>query len=932
MRKPRRKFGKKKLSVIIAMGTVLLGAGSVYANVGNPFGTSLVGRQSDGSVLTDVNQFVTPAGQQIEFGGNPISVKVRPDSKTAAALIGRDNYGGNGINIVDLKTGKLVATNFSLKLTHMWGLAYSPDGNHLYATGSSGTTGKVVIMSLAADGTPTIEKTINLPQAAVAGNINPQDIVVGPDGKSLLVALNRNNTLGVIDLQTYELTAQIPVGNAPTSVIVSGGNAYVTNVGGKTAEPGDFTVDSSGTPIIAEPTGSSASGTVSVVDLSNNTVVKTVEVGLQPARMTVSDNHVFVANTNSDTVSVIDTKTNEVVHTIDVEPYPEAPLGSAPNAVTMIGDHQLAVSLGRNNAVAVYDWKKPSSKPQLKGLMPTAWFPVDIAIDAENNRLLVANADGVGSLGPERTLAIQGTTVTGHSSYAQQGSLSMIPYPSNKDLVKGTDEVYANNNLFDVAGRNAKPRHNKKPVAIPERIGEPSTIKHIFYIIKENRTYDQVFGDIGKGNSDPALTQFGENVTPNMHELANTYQLLDNFYTSGIQSASGHQWVMQGTNTDYEDKETDVGNVRSYPGGAGDSLAYASTGHIWDNALKHNLSVANFGEDTTAFTGSQPFGTWTDWYNDYLILSGQKQGDLHVPIGDYQAISDIPSLNPITYKPFPTFDNGIPDQYRYEIFKQKFDEYVKNDNLPQLTQMWVMADHTSGTATGAPTPQAAVADNDLAVGKIVDLISHSPYWKDSLILITEDDSQNGLDHVDGHREPALIISPWSKRDVVDSHYWTVINMVRTIEQILGLPPMNQNDAAAMPLSELFTNKPDFTPYNVVPNRIAIDTLNGQPGANEPAPVITSQVASGTQNQNTGDLQKQDTTDLEKQWTVWSNENQVYFTGNQAAPDIVNANMLNHVTWYATKGYDQPYPGDDKVLTPAEVAEQPESSAPSPAIN
>ncbi|SFJ12274.1 40-residue YVTN family beta-propeller repeat-containing protein [Paenibacillus sp. UNC496MF] len=935
MAKTGRKIGKKKLSVIAAVGTVLLGAGSVYANVGNPFGTNTVGRQDDGSVLTDVNQFVTPAGQQLEFGGNPISVKVRPDGKTAAALIGRSNYGGNGINVVDLATGKLLTANFPLKLSTMWGLAYSPDGSHLYATGSSGSTGKVVIMSLAADGTPTIEKTVDLPQAAVGGNINPQDIMVGPDGKTLLVALNRDNTLGVLDLQTYQLTARIPVGSAPTSVVVSGNFAYVTNVGGRTAEPGDFTVDSSGTPIVAEPTGSSANGTVSVVDLATNTVVKNVEVGLQPARMTVADNQVFVANTNSDTVSVIDAKTNDVVQTIDVEPYPDAPNGSAPNAVTMIGDHQLAVSLGRNNAIAVYDWKKHSSNPQLSGLMPTAWFPVDLAVDPANGRLLVANADGVGSLGQERTLTIQGISVSGHSSYAQQGSLSLIPFPTKKDLVKGTDEVYANNDWFDISGRNAKPRNNKKPVAIPERIGEPSTIKHIFYIIKENRTYDQVFGDMGKGNSEPALTQFGENVTPNLHALANSYQLLDNFYTSGIQSASGHQWVMQGTNTDYEDKETDTANVRSYPGGAGDSLAYASTGHLWDNALKHNVSVVNFGEDTTAYTGTKPFGTWTDWYNDYLILSGQKQGELHVPIGDYQAKTDIPSLDPITYKPFPTFDNGIPDQYRYEIFKQQFEEYVKNDNLPQFMPMWVMADHTSGTATGAPTPQAAVADNDLAVGKIVDLISHSKYWKDSLILVTEDDSQNGLDHVDGHREPALVISPWAKKGIVDSHYWTVINMVRTIEQILGLPPMNQNDAAALPLSELFTDKPDFKPYNVVPNRIALDTLNGQPGSNLPAPVMTGSAASGTEakeSESAAADQTQAAKEIEKQWTAWSNANQAYFTGKSAAPDKVNANMLNHVTWYATKGFDQPYPGDSKVLTPAEAAEQPQSSAPSPAIN
>ncbi|MBB3130712.1 YVTN family beta-propeller protein [Paenibacillus rhizosphaerae] len=910
----RKKLGKKRGVALISLASLLLGAGSVYAAVGNPFDKDLVGRQANGSVLTPVNQYVTPAGQQVEFGGNPISVKVRPDGKTAAAIIGRSDYGGNGINIVDLETGALIKNNIPLSLSHMWGLAYSADGTRLYATGSSGTTGKVVIMSVADDGTPSILQTVSLPLAAVGGNINPQDIALGPDGKTLLVALSRDNSLGVIDLESGQLTDRIPVGNAPTSVVVSGNTAYVTNTGGRAAEPGDLTVDSSGTPIVAEQTGSSASGTVSVVDLSGKTVSTTVEVGLQPARMDVSGSYVFVANTNSDTVSVIDTNTNHVVQTIDVKPYPDAPKGSAPNAVKMINKNQLAVSLGRNNALAVYDWNGPSKEPRLRGLVPTAWFPVDIATDQAHNRLLVANADGVGSLGPERNLKIQGISVTGHSSYAQQGSLSIIPASlSNKELVQWTDDVYANNNWFEIAGRNAKPRNNKKPVAMPERIGEPSPIKHIFYIIKENRTYDQVHGDMGKGNSDPALTQFGKDVTPNFHKIANTYPLLDNFYVSGIQSASGHQWVMQATNTDYEDKETDVGNVRSYPGGAGDSLAYASTGHLWDNALKHGVSVVNFGEDTTAFSGPQAFGTWTDWYNDYLILSGQKQGELHVPIGDYTAKTDIPSLDPITYKPFPTFDSGIPDQYRYEIFKQKFEDYVKNGDLPQLVQMWVMNDHTAGTSTGFPTPQAQVADNDLAVGKIVDLISHSPYWKDSLILVTEDDAQNGVDHVDGHRAPAYVISPWVKKGVTDSHYWTVINMVRSIEQILGLPPMNQNDAAAVPMSELFTDKPDFTPYEFVPNQIPLDTLNGQPGSNAAALANTAEVTTEAK-------------EIEKAWTAWSNENKVHFSGEKASPDETNANMLNHVTWYATKGFDTPYPGEDKVLTPAEVASQPDSKA------
>lgn len=900
----------------ITLSTFLLGSAGVYAAQNGPFGNNLVGEQSNGSVQTPINQLITPAGKQIQFGGNPISVAVNPNGKTAATIVGRADYGGKGINVVDLASGTLKAQDISLGLSHMWGLAYSTDGSQLYATGSSGSTGKVVVMSVGQDGTPAVQKSIDLPKAAVGGNINPLDITVAPDGK-LLVALNRDNSLGVIDPKTGAIT-KVAVENAPTSVLVNGNFAYVTNQGGRKVQSGDTTVDSSGTQVVTDKTGATTTGSVSVIDLSTNTVVKTIPVGAQPERMEQSGQYIFVTNTNSDTVSVIDSKTNKVVQTIDVKPYPNAPKGSAPNAVKLVNG-KLMVSLGRDNAIAVYDWQGPEKAPELQGLLPTAWFPVDIAVDSANKKLVVANADGIGARGPARDLTIQGMTVHGHSSYAQEGSLSIIPLPTTEDLVKGTRQVYADNNWYGLKDLNAKPREDKKTVAMPERVGEPSTIKHVFYIIKENRTYDQELGDLGKGNGQPALTQFPQQVTPNLHKLANTFPLLDNMYTSGIQSASGHQWVMQGTNTDYEDKETDTGNVKSYPGGAGDAMAYAPTGHLWDQALKYGKSVENFGEDTTGYTGTAPFGTWSDWYNDYKILSGQAQGSLHVPIGNYTATYDIPSLGPITNKTFPTFDTNIPDQYRFELFKQQFEQHVKNHDLPALNTMWVMDDHTAGNASGEPTPQAMVADNDLAVGKIVDLISHSPYWKDSAIFITEDDAQNGLDHVDGHREPAFVISPWVKKGITDSHYWTVINMVRSIEQILGLPAMNQNDAAAEPMSELFTNKPDFTPYNVEQNQIALDTLNGTPGAN------TAALANTTNK-------TPEAKDHSKQWTEWSNKHKDEFTGKHASPDAINANMLNHSVWYATEGFDKPYPGDKKVLSPDEVQAQPESSAPSPADN
>ncbi|WP_197031388.1 YncE family protein [Bacillus sp. UNC438CL73TsuS30] len=455
-----KKFRKKKrLLAGLTLGAFLLSSAGVYAAQDGAFGSNLVGEQADGSVQTPVNQLITPAGKQIEFGGNPISVAIHPNGKTAVTIVGRNNYGGKGINVVDLATGKMAATDFSIGLTTMWGLAYSKDGSQLYATGSKSGTGKVVVMSIDENGNPSIKKTYNLPKPAVGGNINPLDLAVGPQGQ-LLVALNRDNSLGVLDPQTGTLTAKIPVENAPTSVLVDGNTAYVTNQGGRIAKNSDTTVDSSGTKVVVDPkTGATTTGTVSVIDLTTNTVEKNIEVGVQPERMTQSGQYIFVTNTNSDTVSVIDTKSKKVVQTIDIKPYPDSAKGAAPNAVKVI-DNKLMVSLGRDNAVAVYDWQGPDKTLELQGLLPTAWFPVDLAVDQENKNLVVANADGIGSRGPARDLTIQGITVTGHSSYAQMGSLSLIPFPTKQDLIKGTKQVYANNNWFGLKDLNAKPRHN----------------------------------------------------------------------------------------------------------------------------------------------------------------------------------------------------------------------------------------------------------------------------------------------------------------------------------------------------------------------------------------------------------------------------------------------------------------------------------------
>ena len=345
-----------------------------------------------------------------------------------------------------------------------------------------------------------------------------------------------------------------------------------------------------------------------------------------------------------------------------------------------------------------------------------------------------------------------------------------------------------------------------KPVPVPARLGDPSTIKHVFLIVKENRTYDQVFGDIPRGNGDPALTQFGENVTPNQHAMAEQFGLYDNTYDIGTNSAEGHNWLMQADDPEYT--ESSAGEyLRSYDT-EDDALGHQRSGFLWTGAQAAGKTVRDFGE-FNQFETVPAGNNWSTFYCDSKNMDATGQP---TTINQYTS-SPIPSLNDVTNHAFPKFDTSIPDMYRYEIWKQDFEK----NGPANLNMFWLSSDHTGGPLN----PAAQVADNDLAVGKIVDTISHSKYWKDSAIFVVEDDSQAGLDHVDGHRAPIQIISPYAQHGVVDNTYYSQITMIRTIEQILGTQPMNQEDSAATPMTTAFTNKPNYTPFNAVPNRTSL---------------------------------------------------------------------------------------------------------------
>ena len=431
--------------------------------------------------------------------------------------------------------------------------------------------------------------------------------------------------------------------------------------------------------------------------------------------------------------------------------------------------------------------------------------------------------------------------------------ISFLDVPGRGELARFTKQVLRLNSTLPPGGAGEPGRRHP----IPENIGERSPIKHVFYIIKENRTYDQVFGDLPQGNGDPSLVQFGRDVSPNHHALVEQFALLDNYYGPGDQSALGHRWILQAYPSTWVHK---YGNGRNNQ----NPMLLGPTEAIYDNAKAHGLSVRAYGErGANTFTPAN--ATWTDFYNDW------KNGTSNVSVA---ARAIIVGLRDVYHPTYPAATGGVPDVYRADIFLKEFAEFEKNGKLPRLSILLLYTDHTEGTAPGLPTPRAQVADNDLALGKIVEAISKSRYWKESAIFVTEDDSQDGLDHVDGHRTVGMVISPYTqRRGAVDSTFYTIVNMYRTIQQILGLPQRNQFDSAAEPMFSVFTSKPDFSPYTALPNQIPLNEMN------PPLAGLTG---------------------LQREMAEFS------LTIDITEPDSAPADMLNRAIWHSVKGFDTPY--------------------------
>ncbi|MFG2468890.1 phosphoesterase [Streptomyces canus] len=873
--------------IAVALGVTGTAVASTYQ-----FGTQQVAQNTAKGEVISSDQYLKPYGSRTVINdGKIMSSTVSPDGTHLAAAV---TDGDAALVIMDLATGQVkqkIGANaaddlrISSAAIGQEGPTYSPDGKQLWLGQANGYTK----FTVNADG------TLSTPTAVPIPAVGTQQALVGAavfsaDGSTVYSAVNGQNRVVALDATTGTIQQSWAVGNAPRGLALTGGKLYVSNEGGRPARAGETTMNSYGTQVPADPdTGAATTGTVSVIDTGAGKVVRTIDVGLHPTAVYAKKGAVFVTNTADNNVSVIDTRKDKVVQTIATQPWPEAKVGYEPDAVTLTDDGHLLVTLGRANAVAVYRYKSAQEPASYVGLLPTDYFPAEIT--TVGKEVVVSNTRGIDARRP--------TTATGHGTHDTTSSLTRFTLPSDLVIRSRTAKVFQQNGWTPGSVTTAKGTSHAKPVPVPARLGDPSTIKHVFLLVKENRTYDQVYGDLPQGDGDPALTTFGANVTPNQHALAQQFGLYDNFYDIGTNSAEGHNWLMQSDNPEYT--ESSAGEyTRSYDT-ENDVLGHQRSGFIWTGAQAAGKSVKDFGEFQS--TESKPSGaTWQNLYCDSKNMAATG-AQTQYPI---QTGSAIPSLNKVSVQGFPMFDLDVPDIYKEQIWQQDFEK----NGPANLNMFWFSNDHTGGPANAS----AEVADNDLAVGRMVDEISHSKYWKDSAIFVVEDDSQNGLDHVDGHRAPVQVISPYAQHGTVDSRYYTQITMIRTVEQILGIHPMNQKDSAATPMFGAFTGKADTTPFTAVPNRTSL-TLGVSPTPSCGADTPAAQDADAAPAPTSAAVPQAEQ-ELAAQWKTWASRQRL--TGAHAVPDYANAEQMNRYTWYQTHAWTKPYPGDSKVYAPNDV--------------
>jgi YVTN family beta-propeller protein len=777
-------------------------------------------------------QAITPAGLQSVFESRLNGVAFSPDGNSIyAATLGQT---GSHIFQIDLKSNRMIGLVDSPLSTGMQGLVYDPVAHVALMSGMPGgaksKNADVQLATLDNHRSTILAEHLGEHQAGSVGlglekNAHGQRLAV--------VALTFNDEAAVVDLDTKQIVAKIKTGIAPFGVAVNRDSsvAYVSNWGGRFPKSGERTAatgpEDGADQVLVDETGLVSSGTVTRIDLVTGQATASISVGLHPSGLAWDEAHrrLYVANSNSDTISVVDTATNRVLETIALQPFNKKVAGIAPESVALAPDHSsLYVACAGINAVGVLNIK--GAHPRVTGFIPTGWYPDDVVVGPDGKYIAVSTMLGVGTgwnspnlLNREKRDGMK-PELNDHRRYvhADRGTVHIIPVPDEDELERYSIAVAEDNHL-GVPGQlmpGMPARVNAAPKPIPARLGEPSTIEHVVYVIKENRSYDQYFGSLGIGNGDPTLNQYQDDVIPNQRKLARDFVLLDNFFANGGNSADGHQWLTQAAETDYA--YWPGYNGRSYPKNGDDPLAFAGSGFLWDHLISNHKTFADFGE--------------------YVGEMGGKNGDMRAKLLDaYKQGSDftgifhtkapIARLNQFLIPDFPSYGLKVPDVARARIFLRHLKQWEGEGKMPNLVMLQMPSDHTEGTTPGFSTPKACLADNDLAIGQIVEGISHSKFWKSTLILIVEDDAQDGLDHVDGHRTVALAISPYTKRGSIDSTLYSQVSMVKTIEMIFGVHPMSVFDLIANDMRASFQNMPDLAPYQAVDPNQSIYELNPQ---------------------------------------------------------------------------------------------------------
>jgi YVTN family beta-propeller protein len=886
-----------RLAMSLAVfGLLLEGCQTVSHDGSHDSTRDIVGRIGSKRFYTPVNQVLTPTGLQVELpgmrpqalalsrNGNLLVtagkthelVVINPVSGAILQRVPLPSEKGNELTPGPV-SGQILEPDKDGQLSFT-GLIFSPDGKRIYL---SNVDGSIKVFGVENSDKVVPLYTISLPRANAPRRKAeiPAGLAISANGKRLYVALNLSNRLAELDATTGRMLRLWNVGVAPFDVVLADNKAYVSNWGGRRPDGESVTGPAGrGTRVRVDPVRFIANeGSVSVIDLTESqdkseirNSKSEIKAGLHSSAMALSPDRrwLVVANAASDTLSVIDTRLDQVIERIWVRQNPGDLFGAQPNALVFnrSGD-RLFVCNGSQNAVGVIEFNAGKSK--LLGLVPVGWFPGAIVHDHARRALYVANIKG---LSPGRPRKSDGRPE--FNSHQYQGSISLLKVPSARELGFLTRAALANMR-YPLLQQAALPARLKEPARpVPERVGEPSLFKHVIYIIKENRTYDQVLGDIKEGNGDPSLCVFGQRVTPNQHKLTREFALLDNTYCSGILSADGHQWADSAMTTDYEERSF-AGFPRSYTDLMEDTdvdaLAYSPAGFIWDNVLAHHKTLRDYGECSITEAhwkdkSKRSAPKFVDFYRDFTNQAGEIE---------IYSRPGIESLRPYLATNTVGWNLNIPDAFRAVQFINELHEFEQNGNFPNLIIICLPDDHTSGTKPNCPTPAAQVADNDLALGQIVEAISHSRFWPETCIFAIEDDPQAGWDHVSGYRTTAYVASPYARRNAVVSTQYNQTSLLRTIELILGLPPMNQLDATATPMFDCFTAQPDLTPFTAVASNIPLDQMNPDSRRISDPLLRKNAIASARLP--------------------------------LAKADQCPEDALNRIIWHAMKGSDAPYP-------------------------